>query len=44
VISPPAASRFTPAVVSMADQPDSVPPATSKRCTPSGAQTAYQRF
>lgn len=44
VISPPAASRFAPAVVSIADQPESVPPATSTRGTPSGAQTAYQRF
>ena len=44
VTSPPAASRCPAAVASIADQPDSVPPATSTRVMPSGTLTPYHRF
>ena len=44
VTSPPAASRWAAAMVSSADQPASVPPATSTRSIPAGSATAYQRF
>ena len=44
VTSPPAASRPAATIVSSADQPDSVPPATSTRSMPAGTGTPYQRF
>ena len=41
VTSPPALSRGAAIMVSSADQPASVPPATSTRSIPSGSDTAY---
>ena len=44
VTSPPTASRSAATMVSSADQPERVPPATSTRSIPSGTGTPYQRF